>query len=87
MDRTVAVWKYVAMAPRRRRRILRAGFYFLLCGHVIQLFLRFLIILDFIGTHTIVNKVDAAKGLRKECLLFRIWQNPKLVCFMHRFSP
>ena len=32
-DRTAAVRKYVAEATRRRRRILRAGFFFLEEGH------------------------------------------------------
>ena len=30
-DRTAAEWKSVAKAPRRRRRILQAGFFFMLC--------------------------------------------------------
>ena len=35
-DRTAAVRKYVAEATRRRRRILRAGFFYFLIGNSYQ---------------------------------------------------
>lgn len=63
------------------------GFSLVLCRCIVQLLLCFLIMLDFIRQHPIVNKPYTAKGFGKHYSLFCIWVYSEFICLVQCFSP